>query len=55
MLNFLMLLPYYKGQRVHQNDDENRDGDDDDYDDVVSWKHAHTKHTNKTVSDNMYL
>ena len=35
-LNFPMLSPYDKGQRVHQNDDENRDRDNDDNDDVVS-------------------
>ena len=32
-------LPDDEGQCVHENDDENRDSDDDDYDDVVSWKH----------------
>ena len=34
-------VPDDEGQRVHQNDDENRDRDNDDNDDVrvVSWNH----------------
>ena len=31
-----MSVPDDEGQCVHENDDENRNSDDDDYDDVVS-------------------